>query len=155
MSNPGSRSTHRSAISASSASLSAVQSLVPTSNGMACSVLVQLLRLPASSSGDGMANVRLGSGVPTRIRDAETTGPLESCAVRRGGRVASPAGGATQATTSAGTQEHPQLAEEPPTAVHVEFAWQSQDGLAHMEEDGLVSGMLDEQLLEPADHGRR
>ena len=62
MSNPGARSTHRSAISASSASLSAVQSLVPTSNGMACSVLVQLLRRPFERLGrwHGQGPHRLG-----------------------------------------------------------------------------------------------
>src|SRR5579863_1652492 len=81
MSNPGARSTHRSAISASSASLTAVQSLVPTSNGMACSVLVQLLRHPGSGSGDGIAKVLIGPGVPTRIRDADTPGPLDGLAL--------------------------------------------------------------------------
>ena len=63
MSNPGSRSTHRSAISASSASLSDVQSLVPTSNGMACSVLVPAdSGVPAPAAGDDAAHL-IGPGV--------------------------------------------------------------------------------------------
>src|SRR5579863_9470006 len=76
MSNPGSRSTHKSAISASSASLSDVQSLVPTSNGIPNSVLVSD-PAPGTSSGDDSALV-MTPGCPYRIRDAHGGSPTGS-----------------------------------------------------------------------------
>src|SRR3954467_11543470 len=121
-----------SAISPSSASLSAVQSLVSTSIGIV---------LPGSP-------VRvvdfLTAWSVSRLRGSPHFFPKPA----RGGPARSGGGGRRKAGSA---QEDPQLSAQPGAGLDAEFVGQTEGLGAHREQDRSVTRMLDQQRLEPGD----